>query len=776
MKSNRKTLVLLALFFGGLLTMWGLERVGVRTQWEETQRADRVLPDLLNIPAAEIRRISIDRGDEHFVFARRERGRWQMIEPLDVAAEPARVEALVRNLQDLRRSADAGTIHAPAESFGLAPPAATIRLFKMDHGSSSSDPPLATLEVGKTFGGQRYVRPAGGDGIEVVNGRLIREVDLPRAEWRDPVVMGVPTFQVESVVINRRNKSGTTELQVKAERSPDGRWKLVSPVEAPANGPKVESLLAGISSLRAMDIPKGFVADNVKDFKPYGLDTPGISVELMTHGDASPHILDFGNPVPDEPERVYVRQRDQDDVIIVSSRALSEFPSSPTSLRSQDVASLVPAAVKGIEIQTRTDLFKLTRTLTGWELGSPRQEKADAVAVQTLLSQVAGLQTSEFLEPELVPDPQLDPPVMTIRINQLAPIRTRTSASEAEEALIPVLQLELGRHDVAKKTLFGRLKGDRTLLALPDTFMDVLPKNPYAFRDRSVLSVDPASIKRLTIRHGVHTLELEPDKSSGPNRWRMRRPVEAPADVATVTETLTALSGLRAEDFTAVPVAEGRAFGLEQPGIEVEWESDGVHRLKIGAPVPRSLNYFASLDGQPLIFLIASATARLFDAEFHDHRVVSFQANRAQRVVLRWPNRAVRLTHRAPKERGQVEWIPEPGSEAEGIDLSRISSLVTTMSQLQTNRFIQYGGELPIAAGLNHPRLRVEVWLGGKEPNHVLRIGVPTDDGNVCGAVGEGDSGPAFLLPAPPWNELIQSGERYAPIPDNPFAPPTQSP
>jgi len=78
---------------------------------------------------------------------------------------------------------------------------------------------------------------------------------------------------------------------------------------------------------------------------------------------------------------------------------------------------------------------------------------------------------------------------------------------------------------------------------------------------------------------------------------------------------------------------------------------------------------------------------------------------------------------------------------------------------------------LPIAAGLSHPRFRVEVTLGDKEPSQVLRIGVPTDDGNVCGAVGTGDSGPAFLLPAPPWNELIQSGERYAPIPDDPFAP-----
>ena len=172
-----------------------------------------------------------------------------------------------------------------------------------------------------------------------------------------------------------------------------------------------------------------------------------------------------------------------------------------------------------------------------------------------------------------------------------------------------------------------------------------------------------------------------------------------------------------------------------------------------------------------LLFLLAATTVRLFHAEFHDHRVMSFAPAKAPRILLRWPNRTVALRRRMPKERGQVEWVPESGTEADGIDLSRMSDLVRLMSQLKTTRFIQYDGDLPIAAGLAHPRFRVEIALGSKEPHQILRIGVPADEGNVCATVGTGDAGPAFLLHAPPWNELIRSGERYDPIPDNPFAP-----
>ena len=285
--------------------------------------------------------------------------------------------------------------------------------------------------------------------------------------------------------------------------------------------------------------PEGYVANDVKDFAPFGLDTPRITVELtMSRKEKPPIVLDIGKPVPDDPERLYVRQGGQDDVVIVEARALTEIPENATRLRSQEVADIVPTAVTGIEIQTRTDLFSLTKDAKGWELTSPRKERADRPAVQAFLTHIDSLQTSEFLEPEKVPDPQLDPPVMSIRIRQVAPIARESGPAGASKASEPpALQLRLGRHDVLKKTIFARLEGDREILALPDTLLEVLPKNPYAFRDRSIVMSSEATIHKLTIRRGTRTDVLEPDNSGGPNRWRMLSPVEARADVASITKS-----------------------------------------------------------------------------------------------------------------------------------------------------------------------------------------------------------------------------------------------
>ena len=131
MKTYLKTYILIGLFFGGLLALWGLGHAGVRTENERRLRETRILPDLIEVPELSVRKVAIERGKERMVFERRGQGmgRWQMVEPNDVAAEPTRLESLVRNLKELRKSLDSGSVAGPADTFGLAPPVATVSLW-----------------------------------------------------------------------------------------------------------------------------------------------------------------------------------------------------------------------------------------------------------------------------------------------------------------------------------------------------------------------------------------------------------------------------------------------------------------------------------------------------------------------------------------------------------------------------------------------------------------------------------------------------------------------
>jgi hypothetical protein len=121
--------------------------------------------------------------------------------------------------------------------------------------------------------------------------------------------------------------------------------------------------------------------------------------------------------------------------------------------------------------------------------------------------------------------------------------------------------------------------------------------------------------------------------------------------------------------------------------------------------------------------------------------------------------------------KGQTEWINEPGSDAAGIDQSRVQPLVKALSQLETLRFLQYDDEIPPGTGLLRPRLTVEVELGSPAATRVLRIGYPAMDGFLYAAEGTSSSGPVFLLANLAWDALIASGERFDPLPADVFAP-----
>ena len=103
-----------------------------------------------------------------------------------------------------------------------------------------------------------------------------------------------------------------------------------------------------------------------------------------------------------------------------------------------------------------------------------------------------------------------------------------------------------------KKTVFARLAGDRTVMALPDSILGVLPKSPLSYRDRTILAVDPGRVSRLTVARaeGTYTL-VAADDPGKPPRWRMSAPVEGPADDESVARVLGMLAPLRAERLVA---------------------------------------------------------------------------------------------------------------------------------------------------------------------------------------------------------------------------------
>lgn len=762
MRRQRSTYVLLGLFFATLLGLWGLERSGLLTEAERDRRRDRVLPELLDVRPGDVRRIEIARGNERLVFDRRGARGWRLTEPFDVDASPEEVDRLAGALRGLRKSPEAGRVDGAEADYGLAPAEAVVRVW-----TDPSQAPTATLEVGRTSHEERFVRGGTTAEIAVVPRRVMAIVDRPVVEWRETAVVPPWVAPIAAVSVHR------PDLDVKAERRDGGTWRITTPVDFPADAQVVDRLITSLSALQVDPKANGFVADHVHDFASYGLEPPAATIELKPFAaGVAPVVVMVGAAVPEQKGRVYLRIGGRDDVLSVDSAFVAKLPGDLKAMRNRFVAQISPAAVRRIEIEGPGGPFRLERDRQGWTSSAPAEARADKERVDALLKAVVDLQSSEFFAPGSVPDPKLDPPLRRLKI--------WSGSSGKGTSDKPAFSLALGRHDVLRKVVFGQVEGDNSILALPDVFQSALPSNAFAFRDRSLPAVQPTNVVRLTITRPGRTTDLSPSQERDtPNAWRMTEPVKAGADMQAVTAALARLAELQASEYLPTPDENDDPYGLRKPAMEIRWETTvpnaqaTTRTLKIGSPVKNDpTKFYGSLTDFPADFTIAAETLVPFTAEFHENRVLSFRPQSVRRLVLETETRTLAYTRRMRTAPGAVAWASEAGTPTEGVDLSRFDSLVAGLSELRTQRFLQYQGAFPPGAGLSRPRLTITAELEGLTQPVKLRIGSRFLENWVCAAIGDGEAGPAFVLVGPVWEAMILGAEGGLPaIPDMPFAP-----
>lgn len=506
---HRTTFVLFVLFLTGVCVLWWTDYADIPTRERQQELLNRLLPELIDTPPGDIQRIEVDRSsgsNKDRLVVERVDNHWQLKQPVDTAADPELVETLARNLRDLRKSPFAGSITGDP-AYGLVYPEAQLKVFV-----TKSKQPVVTLDLGLTRKDRAYVRPGAGSAIEVIDPRVLSAMTLPAAKWRDAAMLRVPSFKVESVDV----KETKPDVEIELKRG-DRRWKLVRPIKVPADNDKAEGLVAELAALRVMETgsdSSAFVADDVTDLASYGLDTPAMTITVTPFkNQGDPQTVKIGKPIaPEKPDEVFAMRGDQNDVVRLDIKRLREAIPGVNGLRSQTVLDFNPARVDRLKIDTAGTLYDLVLTRSGWRLLSPVKEGADTTAVQTFLTRMAELKTSEFLDPASVNTPKLDAPEIRIRGWQGGD-EGKDPAGESKRD--PQFDLVLGRVDSLKKSVYGRIQGDTAILAIPESILKEIPRNSFAFRDRTILSIKPTEFASVTVEHPHSSVTVEAPATTG---------------------------------------------------------------------------------------------------------------------------------------------------------------------------------------------------------------------------------------------------------------------
>jgi hypothetical protein len=357
-------------------------------------------------------------------------------------------------------------------------------------------------------------------------------------------VLALDPARVVAIAIDA--KGGT----VKLARAPGQAWRVVAPVEAPADGFAVQSLLdaaAGLKRLSRAAEPGAPVA-------PFGLEPPRARLTFSLEGGGEESVaLGTDNPFD---ASVYVRAG-QGGVDRVSGAARWSLEKDLLDLRDKRLLPLEEGAVTRLEVNGRKLSYVLARDGGGWRLAAPRVEPADAATVSRILGALRDLRATRFVD---APGPDrehgLDRPLWTVKVADASGERVLAVGSPPKK--------EPG-------VLYARVAGARAVAAIPEGALSPLDADVLSLRDKSALVFDPGQAAAVKVEAGSASIEVQKRAGAdgGLPAWSLTAPRAAPAASWKVSGLLSGLTGLRATRFADETGAKAAAYGLDRPATVV---------------------------------------------------------------------------------------------------------------------------------------------------------------------------------------------------------------
>jgi hypothetical protein len=395
---------------------------------------------------------------------------------------------------------------------------------------------------------------------------------------------GVKAEQIQSIEL--RTEDGST---ARLERSDDKGWQLVAPLAAPADRFAAD----GIASTLAELAPEA-TFDTPEPLANYGLE--GEPAVRFRAGDQD-YALRLGNTAP-VGGNLYATDAEGKKVFTLASWRKNALVKTVKQLRDGRVLDFDRAQVKGITLGSGDGRVVLARGEGGWRLAEPVDAKADADAVDGLLSDLTYLRADEFVDaPGSDAELGLDAPWLTAEL-------TLESGGPA------ALQVGAPRSDrrVVRGTA-GRV------FEIATTRLDSLPRKLSAYRWKelsSFASEDAVSVELRFEEPGAEPMVIR--GTNGEEGWSSEPEAIEPGKASGL---VSELSALRAEDVAADAMgdAERAALGLAPPratlrvlGKPNEGHEGGpvLADVQLGLPQPDG-RIPAQRAGEPVVYWLAAS-------------------------------------------------------------------------------------------------------------------------------------------------------------------------
>jgi hypothetical protein len=324
--------------------------VGTTHRWRfSTERVIQPGSALFQFDPEEITGISIKNGDQSFRIQRSDDG-WRLTKGLEDTASPEAVNALIQTALEtpVLDRIDAAELLDDKNLSGYGVLKSSLQIdFKGDK------PP--SLLIGKTSpdGTRQYVSFENSKTVYLIPRDITRLITLPIEKFRDRRLLPIDPAQIERVVF--RKGSSSLELQ----RDATG-WKILRPLNAPADDAAVEELLSKIHALRLESFELTGKPESADDSRG----DSSVEAQFFTNNGESPFSIRLAVAPTGGPATAHLDTRKISGTVSANASAL--LAPSIESLRDTALLRINLDLVDIIRVEDNGTPRDITRTREGW--------------------------------------------------------------------------------------------------------------------------------------------------------------------------------------------------------------------------------------------------------------------------------------------------------------------------------------------------------------------------------------------------------------------------
>lgn len=529
---------------------------------------------------------SIEVTSENVSFeCRREKMFWIMKKPAEEQADGGAVEELLYRLSTVGRGETitpdqlaARNLHP--EDFGLDRP--RVRIAVLDSGR----PAVYLLGAATPLGNALYAAREGHAEVFTADDSVLDLLPADADLLRSRRLFHEERAKVRQIAIHRE------EGFLQVERDKEGRWFLRQPVTGRADRNRIYEWLDALFKFEIAD----FTASETGDASAYGLTDSQLHITLTFNGDDSGSTLILGRATAENPGLIYARRAAGRAVYTVPAALADLLRVKEADWRERRLLPLAPYEVNGIRMVSGSDSIMLSRTNSGrWMVGGLQPVAADPERVKALLNAWASAEIVEFN----------DAAGTNLSVYGLAPEKMRVSFLKNSGQPDGAFELLVGGLPADNGRVWVKAVSERALYRIPAAVIERISLDRLFYRDREVLTTDPARVRSITLKNADREETLQMDPATG--KFLSIRPRQEMPDELAVQKVLVSVSRLVAGRFVAEDPADLSRYGLDLPADELTIGlagQDGISKTLMLGNESEEGGFYAMIKGQDIIFTL----------------------------------------------------------------------------------------------------------------------------------------------------------------------------